>query len=400
MPIIAIEEDYDEVSRILNDVPNVKSFATISIETVPKEPEDDYCRAGKYELEQEKHGNDFCALHNVASLSNPPSDQLNVLLDNTNPSNASQLVVKDEDASEGGDSNAGVDSLGSTFELCSITSYADPLSLSISRSRRSLDRSIGNSTSSRKRYVVIRKASSGHLQLNKSIGSSTSSNRNRKVRCSSINQSTYSTGSKKLTEVIVVPKTESIDKKYFVDYSREIGRGTQTIVRKCIERSTGNRFAVKSVRRADIDEYEHMRTEANLLTALNHPSIIQIYDTFEDDKYLHMVVEICKGGELYDYIVKPSRKDGKKVINCPSEDVAAVIVRRVVDAIAYLHDHNIVHRDLKVSSKGLCLSTQLAGVMIVGFPTFVPHFVLTFVPQNSSKTSSSKRNPTPRTRKA
>ena len=355
MPIIAIEEDYDEVSRILRDVPNVKSSATPT-----KEPEDDYCQAGEDVLDQEKHGNDFYALHNGGSLSNPPSDQLNASLYNTNPSTANRLVVKDEDASEGGDSNAGIDSLGSTFELCSISSYADPLSLSISRGRRSLDRSIGHSKSSRKRYVMIRKNSSNHLQLNKSIGSSTSSNR--KVGCSSINQSTHSTGSKKLAEVIVVPKTESIDKKYFVDYSREIGRGTQTIVRKCIERSTGNRYAVKSVRRADNEEYEHMRTEANLLSALNHPSIVQIYDTFEDDKYLHMVIEICKGGELYDHVVKPSGKDGKEVLNCPSEEVAAVIVRRVVDAIAYLHDHNIVHRDLKVSSKGLRPLVELAEV--------------------------------------
>ena len=162
-----------------------------------------------------------------------------------------------------------------------------------------------------------------------------------------MNRSTHSTGSRQLAEVVVVSKTEAIDTKYFIDYSREIGLGTKTIVRKCIERATGDRYAVKSVRRSDKTEYEHMRTEANLLTALDHPSIIKIYDTYEDNKYLHMVVELCKGGELYDHVVKTT-KNGKNEVHCPSEEVAAVIVRRVVDAVAYLHDHNIVHRDLKV----------------------------------------------------
>jgi serine/threonine protein kinase len=351
MPIIAVEEDYDEVSRLLPDVHRVKSAATISIEMLPSKESEDTDDFSSSEFNT-----------SLASFSNPSSDRLNTLLCEITPissnfqesDNCDKLVMKDEDSV-----NDGVESLGSTFELCSIASYADPLSLSMSRSkasyadplnlsmgrsRRSMDRSIGNSNSSRNRYMIRKKS-----ELNRSIGSSTSSNR--KIGYSSMNQSTHSTGSK-LADVIVVPKKESIDTKYFVDYSREIGRGTKTIVRKCIERSTGNRYAVKSVRKADIDEYEHMRTEANLLTALDHPSIIKIYDTYEDDKHLHMVVEICKGGELYDHVVKPSKtkKNGSQDLNCPSEEVAAVIVRRVVDAIAYLHEHNIVHRDLKVSS--------------------------------------------------
>ena len=332
MPIIAIEEDdLDEVSRLLSEVPvpDIKCTTTISIETPSTEDTKEYNR------------------HRQAN---------NEDLDGNN-----QYTCNEDD----------VESFNSTFELCSISSCAnladyninnnDSLNLSISRSGRSIGRSlgksIGNSSSSRNRYVIVRRApSSVQLQLSKSIDSSTSSVRKISGTKNNLNRSIHSTGSKKLDDIVVYPKTdENIDAKYFIDYSREIGRGTKTIVRKCIERSTGNRYAVKSVKRSDRTEYEHMRTEANLLTALNHPSIIQIYDTYEDDKYLHMVVEICKGGELYDHVVKPvnnkkkNRSSQGQVPSCPSEEVAAVIVRRVVDAVAYLHDHNIIHRDLKVS---------------------------------------------------
>ena len=373
MPAIIIEEDYDdEVSRLLSGIPRVKSASIASI-TAPSKGSEEKTDSLS-ELQQ-----------SVGSLSNPPLDKLYRSIDASNSSsirfhstprsfeNLQNLRIQGMDAIGAigdkigpvirleklenrldnleavmkDDGSLGVSmggSLGSTFELCSIPSYVDPLNASIGRSRRSLDRSIGNSMSSRHRYGTSRIGSTNQSQLNRSIGGITSS----KHKGGNIDQSTHSKASK-LAEVVVVPKTESIDKKYFVDHSREIGRGTKTIVRKCIERSTGNRYAVKSVRKDDREEYENMRKEANLLNALDHPSIIKIYDTYEDDKHLHMVVEICKGGELYDHVVKPLRKKKNVELNCPSEQVAAVIVRCVVDAVAYLHEHNIVHRDLKVS---------------------------------------------------
>jgi hypothetical protein len=221
--------------------------------------------------------------------------------------------------------------------------------LNISLSNRSISRSIGNSTSSRQ-YRQYQNNNSSNMKRSTSIGSS-----------------------KHLKVIDVVPiKDVDIDTKYFIDYSREIGRGTKTIVRKCIDRSTGNRYAVKTVKKSDKVEYDHMRQEANLLSALNHPSIIKIYDTYEDQKNLHIVVEICKGGELYDHVIKTynsnsesEKSENKNKIESYSnvEEVAAVVVHRVVDAVAYLHDHDIVHRDLKVSKCVsvclLCLSCYL-----------------------------------------
>jgi len=388
MPIIAVEEDYDEVSRLLSNVPNVTPSTTSPIELPTGEPSG-----------QEGRCDHLYESHDITPHSTSiPDEHGNInsqFIDHRNGNASTNIhvntVTKDEITDKNNDNDDGVDSLGSTFELCSIASYADPLSLSISRSKKLMDRSIGNSNSSRNRFVIIRKASSSQLQLNRSIGSSNSSNR--KVGCSSMNQSTHSTGSK-LAEVNVVPKREnSIEEKYWIDHSREIGRGTKTIVRKCIERSSGKRYAVKSVRLADIDEYEHMRKEANLLTALNHPSIIKIYDTYEDDKFLHMVVEICKGGELYDYIVKPkNKKNRNEMLNCPSEEVAAVIVHQIVDAVAYLHDHNIVHRDLKASARISLWDIWLSISNCFSFSSFFVYFHMTQLENLLFKTKPNTKN--------
>lgn len=361
MPIIAVEE-HDEVSRLLSDVatPDVRCTTTISIETPPELSED----------EEEKEEDV------LSDLSQSFRDTLSASIHRQKkpPTLTSHIEASKEDESPAFStaSNELDVSTSSTFELCSIGSCAnlseynandslnaslgrsgrstgrarDYLNVSLGRSSRSIGRSSGKNPSSQNNYMIIKVPSSG--QPNRSIGNSTHGN--------TLDQSRHSTGTKRIADIAVIPKKESIDTKYFIDYSREIGRGTNTIVRKCVERANGNRYAVKSVRISDKTEYEHMRTEANLLTALNHPSIIQIYDTYEDDKYLHMVVEICKGGELYDHVVQPAKKKTKgsgpngEVLNCPCEEVAAVIVRRVVDAVAYLHEHNIVHRDLKLEN--------------------------------------------------
>ena len=153
---------------------------------------------------------------------------------------------------------------------------------------------------------------------------------------------------------VVINKEENIDIKYHIFYDRELGRGTKTIVRKAIERSTGKQYAVKSVRRDDTKEASHMRKEIDLLSDVDHYSIIDLHAAYEDEDYIHMIMDECKGGELYQYVLDRVRtvknangvKESKATIN---ERTAAAIVRKVVDSVAYLHEHNIVHRDLKVS---------------------------------------------------
>jgi len=316
-------------------------------------------------VEEEYDNNDDADSMNTFELCSIPSatDILaeGITVDNSTSSSRRNSSIKQRSSSitaeeEDYDDNDDADYMN-TFELCSIPSATnlaelyDPLNISLNISIG--NRSIENSTSSKQRNKMSRKESYSE-QSNRSASSSVSSSsasRNRVFgkRNNNMKRST-SIGSKLFEVVDVVPKKDvAIDTKYLIDYSCEIGQGTKTIVRKCTERSSRNQYAVKSVKRIDKIEYEHMRTEANLLTSLTHPSIIKIIDSYEDDKYLHMVVEICNGGELYDQVVKINNRSEIRQSSF-SEEVVAVIVHRVVDAVAYLHEHNIVHRDLKLEN--------------------------------------------------
>lgn len=69
-----------------------------------------------------------------------------------------------------------------------------------------------------------------------------------------------------------------------------------------------------------------------------HPNVIDLYDVYEDQNGVHLVLELCSGGELFDRIVARDRY---------SEIEAAAVVRQIAEGLGALHKANIVHRDLK-----------------------------------------------------
>jgi calcium-dependent protein kinase len=77
---------------------------------------------------------------------------------------------------------------------------------------------------------------------------------------------------------------------------------------------------------------------------MDHPNIIKLVDVYEDEKYLHLVTELCLGGELFDRIIAKSKSSEGHF----SERDASLIIRNMLGAIEYCHTvHNICHRDLK-----------------------------------------------------
>lgn len=133
------------------------------------------------------------------------------------------------------------------------------------------------------------------------------------------------------------------------DAAAEIGHGHYGVVRKCMDRETKVWYAIKSIRKSKVGKVDVLKREVALLKECDHPNIIQLVEVHEDKKYLHLVTELCTGGELFDRIIEKTQSEE----GCFSERDAAGLVRCILDAIAYCHDQKgIVHRD--VSLVGLC----------------------------------------------
>ena len=123
-------------------------------------------------------------------------------------------------------------------------------------------------------------------------------------------------------------------------------------------------MACKSILKSKVSDVDALKREISILRDIgHHPHIIEFHDVFEDAKYIHLVTELCTGGELYDRVVEKTQSDEHHF----SEYDAARILRNILDAIAYCHDHDVVHRDLKAENFLLLDKSDDAPVKIIDF---------------------------------
>lgn len=145
----------------------------------------------------------------------------------------------------------------------------------------------------------------------------------------------------------------NITDKYIINYNNVIGIGCFAKVYECTNRTTNKIYAVKSIEKnynTTINDPDHLIREVELLKEMNHPNIIKLIDIYEDIDYLHIVTERLMGDELYDKIrMKKKLVDG---IGCFPEDEAAGIIKQVLSALLYLHEHDICHRGKKSMALG------------------------------------------------
>lgn len=101
-----------------------------------------------------------------------------------------------------------------------------------------------------------------------------------------------------------------------------------------------------------------LESEINILKELDHPNIVRFYETYIDYKYIHIVMQLCTGGELFDRIVKLEKF---------SEKDASELMKKILSAVQHLHKHNICHRDLKPENFLFKNNKENAEIKIIDF---------------------------------
>lgn len=141
-----------------------------------------------------------------------------------------------------------------------------------------------------------------------------------------------------------VPENEKIVEespmKKFVRFSEEIGRGKYKIVYKGIDVVEMKEIAWNSIyiKNLSINDKKRLMFEVNILNKLHHPNIIKILSTWKNKDFLIFITDFMTGGTLFDYIQKYKITNLNNILKWSFQ---------IVEALDYLHNENIIHRDLK-----------------------------------------------------
>ncbi|XP_022774798.1 calcium-dependent protein kinase SK5-like isoform X1 [Durio zibethinus] len=123
---------------------------------------------------------------------------------------------------------------------------------------------------------------------------------------------------------------------------KKLGQGQFGTTYLCIHKSTGQQYACKSIPKRKLicqEDYEDVWREIQIMHHLSeHPHVVRIRGTYEDQLSVHLVMELCEGGELFDRIVEKGHY---------SEREAAKLIKTIVGVVETCHSLGVMHRDLK-----------------------------------------------------
>jgi len=137
--------------------------------------------------------------------------------------------------------------------------------------------------------------------------------------------------------VVVENRGARIQDSYDVD-KKKIGEGSYGTVSICTNKATKHKRAVKALSKTQMKNVEKFKEEIRIMTAMDHPNIIKMYEAFEDKVKVYLVMELCTGGELFDRIIE---------LGHFTEVQAAIVMQQMLRAVYYMHMNRFCHRDLK-----------------------------------------------------
>ena len=164
------------------------------------------------------------------------------------------------------------------------------------------------------------------------------------------------------------PQTGAILGKPYVkieqmyEMKKKLGRGHWGVTYLCVEKTTQKEYACKSIAKSKLlssQEIDDVRREVMILQHLSgQPNIVEFRGAYEDRSHVHLVMELCSGGELFDRIIAKGNY---------SEREAATVTRQIVNAVHVCHFMGVMHRDLKPGNFLLATNTDDAPLKATDF---------------------------------
>ncbi|XP_022842784.1 calcium-dependent protein kinase 20-like [Olea europaea var. sylvestris] len=141
-------------------------------------------------------------------------------------------------------------------------------------------------------------------------------------------------------ESVLQRKTGNLKEIYSL--GKKLGQGQFGTTLLCVEKETGKEFACKSIAKRKLiseEDVEDVRREIQIMHHLaGHPNVISIVGAYEDAVAVHVIMELCAGGELFDRIIQRGHYTERK---------AAELARIIVGVVEACHSLGVMHRDLK-----------------------------------------------------
>ncbi|XP_042481800.1 calcium-dependent protein kinase 26-like [Macadamia integrifolia] len=143
---------------------------------------------------------------------------------------------------------------------------------------------------------------------------------------------------------------------------KQLGWGQFGVIRECSDKFTGELFACKSIakeRLVTLDDVRSVKLEIEIMTRLSgHPNVVDLKAVYEEEDYVHLVMELCAGGELFHRLEKHGRF---------SESEACVLFSHLMQVVMYCHDKGVVHRDLKPENILLATKASSSPIKLADF---------------------------------
>uniref|UniRef100_A0A8B9NJ70 Protein kinase domain-containing protein n=1 Tax=Accipiter nisus TaxID=211598 RepID=A0A8B9NJ70_9AVES len=120
--------------------------------------------------------------------------------------------------------------------------------------------------------------------------------------------------------------------------------GQFAVVKKCREKSTGQQFAAKFIKKRRTKSSrrgvsrEDIEREVGILKEIQHPNVITLHDVYENKTDVILILELVAGGELFDFLAEKESL---------TEEEATEFLKQILNGVQYLHSLQIAHFDLK-----------------------------------------------------